>query len=34
MTKLEWHISKSCFCNDIFSSSESCNGIDSINPYL
>jgi hypothetical protein len=34
MKKLEWHISKSCFCNGIFPKCESYNGIDPINPSL
>jgi hypothetical protein len=32
MRKLEWHISNFDFCNGIFSSCESCNDIDPINP--
>jgi hypothetical protein len=32
MRNLEWHISKSYFCNGISPNGESCNDIDPINP--
>jgi hypothetical protein len=34
MSKLEWHISKFDFCNDISPKYESCNDINPINPKV
>jgi hypothetical protein len=34
MGELEWHMSKSSFCNDISPNGENCSGIDLINPIL